>query len=175
MWPAARATRSRSLRWCALGGALYLATACGHSGSFEHLVFRNAHTAFRIGPLPGFTRSTGPDSNLAFTRAGQGVIGVHSTCSGYDDVPAAALAGHLLFGTTEREYLLDELAQVDGRDARHQRVRAKLDGVPVELELYVLVKGGCVYDLTHARPPGTGDSARRRFTDFVAAFTVLEP
>lgn len=146
---------------------------CGTASQFDGTVYQSESTRFSVGPLPGWTRVEDTDSNLAFRRDGMGVIGVHSTCEGYDDVPPQALANHLLFGTTDRNYVLDETAPVDGRDARHVLVDASLDGVRIELEFFVLIKDGCVFDLTHARPAGSTEAVRGQFRAFVDKFAVL--
>lgn len=167
--------RRRRAATAVVTAMLSLLGACGGGPSFDGSVLRKAHTAYRVGPLSGFERVDAGDNDLAFSRPGMGVIGVHATCGDYDDVPPQALAGHLLFGTTHRRYLIDEEAQVDGRQARHMLVDAMLDGAPVELEVYVLVKNGCVYDLTHARAGNPQPAARQTFDAFVAAFAVLKP
>jgi len=152
-----------------------LAYGCSTTSSqFDGTVYQNESTRFSVGALPGWTRVEETDSNLAFRRDGMGVIGVHSSCEDYEDVTPQVLANHLLFGTTERKYVLDETAPVDGRDARHVLVEASLDGVRLELEIFVLVRDGCVYDLTHARPAGSGEPVRGPFLEFVGAFAVLD-
>jgi hypothetical protein len=55
----------------------------------------------------------------------------------------------------------------------HRRVVAKLDGVPLALDLYVLKKDECLYDLVYLAPP---DSAARGAADFarvVAGFDTV--
>ena len=56
---------------------------------------------------------------------------------------------------------------MDGREALRTVARAKLDGVPRELELVVLKKDGCVYDFALVAPPG------RPFTDAQATFRAM--
>ena len=43
-----------------------------------------------------------------------------------DDVPLLALTDHLIMGTTGREIASQETLSLDGREAMHTRLRAKL-------------------------------------------------
>jgi hypothetical protein len=147
----------------------------GGSGSFRDGVYEDAHARYRVGALPSsWQRVELDDNDLAFHRRGMGTISVNSTCEDYEDVPGTALVNHLLFDTTERTFLREEEVTLDGRGARHVIVQVELDGVPVELELFVLKKDGCVFDLGHVRSRSAGPAARRSFLGFVARFAVLE-
>ncbi len=57
-------------------------------------------------------------------------------------------------GTTEREFDAQDTVPFDGREALHTLLRAKLDGVPMQYDIYVMKKDGCVYDLVYVAPPG---------------------
>jgi len=154
--------------------ALLLMVGCGGS-SLRNGVYADEHARYRIGPLPpGFRRVEVGDNDLAFHHRGDGTISVNATCSNYEDVPLNALVNHLLFETTERKFIVEETVTLDGRAARHVVVRAELDGVPIELELYVMKKDGCVIDLSHIRTIDASPAAREVFRAFVARFALLE-
>jgi hypothetical protein len=126
---------------------------------------------YRVGRLGApWERVRMADNDLSFHREGAGSISVTATCEGYDDVPAEALLNHLLFGTTNRTYVLDEDVTLDGRGARHALVDAELDGVPVRIEVYVVVRGGCVFDLSYVS--GRDAHVRAEFSRFVAGFQI---
>jgi hypothetical protein len=147
---------------------------CG-GATFRDGVYRDEHATYRIGTLPeGFRQVEVDDNDLAFHRDGHGTISVNTTCTDYEDVPLPALVNHLLFDTTERRFVLEETVTLDGRAARHVVVAAELDGVPVELELYVMKKDGCVIDLSHVRTSRASEAARASFRAFVARFALLE-
>jgi hypothetical protein len=132
---------------------------------------RHAEVAYLVGELgPAWQRADVAGSDLVFHREGHGSIAVTATCHDYDDVPVEALVQHLLFGSTERVYLTDEEVTLDGRGARHTLVKAELDGVPVQLEMYVLVRDRCVFDLSHVGRAGAPSDPD--FTRFVQAFHV---
>ena len=72
-----------------------------------------------------------------------------------EDVPLAALTQHLFLRFTEREIVEQAVVPFDRREAMRTVVIAKLDGVPMKFDVWVLKKDGCVYDLDYmaaARP-----------------------
>lgn len=163
---------TRPSPWLAL--ALLLTSGCAGS-SLHSGIYTDAQARYRIGPLPsGFERVEVSDNDLAFYKRGQGTISVNATCTDYEDVPLTALVNHLLFETTERTFVIEETVTLDGRAARHALVRAELDGVPIELELYVMKKDGCVIDLSHIRAQEASAAAREAFRAFVMGFSLLE-
>jgi hypothetical protein len=138
---------------------------------FDGERFHKRAVDYRVGRLSAaWERTRIADNDLSFHRAGAGSISATATCEGYDDVPEAALLNHLLFGTTQRTYLVEEDVTLDGRGARHAVVDAELDGVPVRIEVYVVVRGGCVFDLSYVS--GRDASARADFAHFVAGFQI---
>jgi hypothetical protein len=156
------------------GFALCWLAACGGAG-FQDGVYSDANTRYRVGALPPPWQAVSAEGNdVAFYRAGMGTIAVNSTCTEYDDVPLSALVNHLLFDTTERRVLVEETVTLVGRGARHLILNLELDGVPLQLELYVLRKNGCVFDLSHVRARTTDAVARETFVAFVQNFDVLK-
>jgi hypothetical protein len=157
----------------ALALALTL-SACASTGGFHDRIFDDGTVRYRVGALvPGFERIEVGDNDLAWHDRGLGTISVNATCSGYDDVPTSALLNQLLFGTTERQFRLDETATLDGRAARHAIVDVEMDGVPVRLNVYLMRKDGCVYDLTHVGALEQAARAQPVFEHFVSEFAVL--
>ncbi len=149
--------------------------ACGGGATFRDRTYSDDFTRYRVGALSAAWQPIAAEGNdLAFHRRGMGTIAVNSTCTEYDDVPLSALVNHLLFDTTERQVRLEETVTLVGRGARHVLVDLELDGVPVQLELYVLRKDGCVYDLSHVRARTAPLAARDTFLAFVRRFDVLE-
>jgi hypothetical protein len=159
--------------WFAL--SCLLATGGCATASLRDGIYVDEHARYRIGALPaGFERVEAPDNDLAFHRRGDGTISINTTCTDYEDVPLPALVNHLLFDTTERRFAIEETVTLDGRAARHVLVHAELDGVPIELELYVMKKDGCVIDLAHIRSSQASAGARDIFRAFVLRFALLE-
>ena len=152
-----------------------LAAGCGTSQSFQGRVFDNGTVRYRVGALDaGFETISVGDNDLAWHHAQLGTISVNSTCKQYEDVPAPALVNQLLMGTTERVYRVEETVTLDGRAAQHLLADVQLDGVPITIDVYLVVKDGCVYDLTHVAGRERAEQARPLFERFVRSFAVLE-
>lgn len=164
----------RFSRWlCGLSGLCL--GACATSTSFHDRIFDDGTVRYRVGALaPQFTRVEVGDNDLAWHDRALGTISVNSTCRNYEDVPASALLNQLLFGTTARNFRVEEITTLDGRAARHVIVDVELDGVPVILNVYLLQKDGCVYDLAHVASQAQAERARPVFEAFVREFKVIE-
>jgi hypothetical protein len=66
--------------------------------------------------------------------------------------------------------LAEERVPMRGREALHRRVRAKLDGALLVLDLYVLKKDDCLYDLVYLAPPATALRGAADFARLVGGF-----
>lgn len=161
----------------AISIALTLALGCamGCAGaSFRNGVYEDENVRYRVGALGSAWRRVDVEGDdLAFRRAGFGTISVNSTCTDYEDVPTTALLNHLLFETRARRFLVEEDVTLDGRGARHVIAQVELDGVPVELEIFLLKKDGCVFDLVHVCGVPAPAGASEEFEAFVQRFAVL--
>ena len=147
--------------------------ACGSSTPkprYADGTFARGTERFHVDPPASWEQVTTP-GDLAFRApAGDAVIAANATCRGHNDGPLPVLANDLVIGTTERKYLLEETTWIDGREALHQVVQLRIDGVPLIYDLYVLKKDGCVYDLTLITPPAAYERAADTFVGFVAGF-----
>jgi len=167
------------LSWLAWSACLSFALGCGGSHrSFDGSIYRSGQVAFRVeAPPSGWRQIQLDDAALAYRDdAHDAVILVNGRCGGKDDdTPLPALTGHLIMGTTEREFLKEETVPFDGREARHTVLRAKLDGVPRVYDIYVAKKDGCVYDFVHVSPSVQGREADvdAEFARFVGGFRTL--
>ena len=96
---------------------------------------------------------------------------VNARCRSADArTPLLALTTQLLIGSTEREVARQEVEPFDGREALHTTLRAKYDGVPMQLDVYVLSKDGCTYDFVRVAPKSDGEPA---FEGWVRGFRTL--
>ena len=90
-----------------------------------------------------------------------------------DDAEIASLrtlTEHLLIGYTERQTQLSQAVPLARREALHTVVLAKLDGVPVVLDLYVLKRNGCIFDLSYSASPERHALGAPDFERFVMGF-----
>ncbi|WP_342377916.1 hypothetical protein NVS55_01260 [Myxococcus stipitatus] len=158
-------------RMTLLLGVLAFLGGC-HRVTFEDSVLSKPEVRYRVGPLPkAWSRVWLEDNDLAFAEAGTGrALSVNATCKGHDDPPLQVLTRHLLMGFTERREVSQGLITLDGREALRSRFLAKMDGVPVELELVVLKKDNCVFDFTYVAPPGLAEERMPDFDALLAGF-----
>ncbi len=163
--------RSRRPRWIPLLFPVATLLGCGHADSFDGRVLRKPGVEIQVGPIPaGWRRIRVDGADLAFrddARGGSVLFDVR--CGGRDeDAPLSVLTGHLIMGTTEREFDAQDTVPFDRREALHTLLRAKLDGVPMQYDLYVMKKDGCVYDFVYVAPPGRFAEGASEFEGFVA-------
>jgi hypothetical protein len=155
---------------------LTLVAGCGHTKSvWDDAANRlcQGATCLRVGELgPGWEVVRREAAQVGFyNRAVGGVIQVNASCrDDAQNAPLEALTRQLLIGYTERKVLAEETIPFAGREARHTRVQAKLDGVPMVLDLYVLKRDGCIYDLSYAAPPDRYAAGAGDFQRFVGGF-----
>lgn len=153
--------------------------SCAHADSFDGHVLHKSGVTVRVGEVPsGWRRITVDGADLAFRddrRSGSALFDVRCD-SRNDDAPLSVLTDHLIMGTTEREFDSQETVPFDNREALHTLLRAKLDGVPMQYDLYVMKKDGCVYDLVYVAPPdrfAEGAADFERFAGSMRAGTPL--
>lgn len=163
MWP------RRLIVWC-LGVALGCSGASGVS--VQGSTVSTGELSYTFGPVaPSWRPLTIENNDAAWVDdATRGTVHVDHTCERSQDTPLPALVNHLLLGFTEREFVSEETVPFDGREARHVVVRARLDGVPRVIELYVMKKDGCVFDLGYVAPPDRYDAGRGAFDAFARGF-----
>jgi len=158
--------------WVLLPGA----AGCG-GPTFSQGIYDDGIVRYRVGdPGPGWQRVEVMDNDraLAFHNDQLGAtVSINATCEEYEDVPDEALLNHLLFGMRERVFRVDETITLDGRGALHAVVDVELDGVPVTLEVYLVRKDGCVYDLTLIASRQEFEPARGALARLTARFHVL--
>ena len=100
-----------------------------------------------------------------------GVISSSATCrDDADAAPLTSLTEQMFIGYTDRHVERQETVRLDERDALRTRATAKLDGVPVSLDLYVLKRNGCIFDLSYAGPLDRARSGSADFQRFVGGF-----
>lgn len=176
MTPAAPLIRS-----LAIGFAVTTALAsAGCSGAskpgFDGTTYRSGPIAFQVGSVPSkWRRVDVTDASLAYRDDVHAAsILLNARCHSPDDgTPLVALTNHLVMGSTMREVAAQEAEPFDGREALHTKMRAKWDGVPMALDIYVMKKDGCVYDFVYMGDPSGFDSGSKDFEGFVKGFRTL--
>jgi hypothetical protein len=156
--------------------ALGALVGCGAPQSFDGTTYRQGRLAFRVGPIPPQWKSVKlQGAALAFRDEPHGAsILLDARCDHEDtDTPLAALTDHLLSGTTERQFDVEETVPFDAREARHTMLHAKLDGVLLAYDVYVLKKDGCTYDFVFVASTDGFEAGRPSFQRFALGFSSL--
>lgn len=170
--PLARDRRCLAAWLCLCAAALL---SCS-GAQFDGTVYQGDGFVFRIPPPPDhWERIDHSHAALAFRDPeSSGTIMINGRC-GLDgeDVPLTALTNHLFLQFTDREIHRQEVVPFDGREAMHTELTAKLDGVPMRFDVWVLKKDGCVYDLIHLAPPAAADRGSASFTQLVKGFSTV--
>jgi hypothetical protein len=163
----------RNLALCFLVVLVVVAIApgCAHGDVLQGGVLHKGDLRVELGPVPSSWRRVEVDgADLAFrddARDGSALFDVR--CRGRDDdAPLAILTQNLIMGTTDRDFESQEVVPFDRREAMHTRLRAKLDGVPMQYDIYVMKKDGCLYDLVFVAPPDHFVEGAADFGRFVA-------
>jgi len=155
------------------GVALTALLSCA-GGRFEAGVYRDSQTAYRIGSLdPAWIRFSLSGSNLAFRHPGGGSIVVNSTCRGIKDLPLDVLVNQSLFGVEQKREFSRQTFTLDGRLALRVRLSGAMDGVPVDMDLVVLKKDDCTYDLQLVAGEAVFPDRDSDFWAFVQGFEQL--
>lgn len=176
-----------ALAWTAIAAAVaavvaslaILVTGCAHAPR-GHVEARGDHdrvcagdVCYRIGALDERWRLVHQEGASVgyYSDAVGGVIEANATCrDDADAAPLPALTRQLLIGYTERHVEEQKTVPLDEREALRTRVSAKLDGVPMTLELYVMKRNGCIFDLSYAAPPDAFPRGADDFQRFVGGF-----
>ncbi len=149
---------SASSRWPAVALVTLVAffAACGGTQHFDGRAYRGASVSFDVPAVPpDWRRVAVAAADLAFRDdAREGSILIDGRCGRRDeDVPLTSLTQQLILGTTERDFVTEETIPFDAREALHTILRAKLDGVLMQYDVYVFKQDGCVYDFVYVAPP----------------------
>jgi len=154
---------------------LWVATSCSAT-AFDGSLYRGEGFAFQIPPIPTeWSRLDASEAALAFRdEANHGTVMLHGRCGlDGDDAPLVSLTQHLFLQFTEREIRTQEVVPFDGREAMHTVLDAKLDGVAMSYDVWVLKKDGCVYDLLYLAPSASFAAGRDTFAVLVRGFATV--
>jgi hypothetical protein len=158
----------------ALKFPLWLVVLLGCAGGrFEGNVYRNSQVAFQVAPLdPVWQQAHGADGDVVFHHPGGGAILTNAACD-VGDVPLDVLLNQSLFGVQDKKEQARESLTIAGREALRARLTGTMDGVPVAMDLVLLKKDGCVYDLQLVAGAATFAARDQDFEKFVQGFQVL--
>ncbi|GBD38198.1 hypothetical protein HRbin37_00443 [bacterium HR37] len=157
--------------------ARYYASSDTDEGKFKGRVYRSRDTAYSIGVLSeGWKRIDLRGGDIAFwNEALKATITVNSTCNErIGNEPLNNLVDSLLVGFSDKELERKEEVTVSGQRAIDTVYRGKVKDTYVKLNIVVLKKDNCVYDLTYASLPESFDLGIGEFREFVSQFRILK-
>ena len=100
---------------------------------------------------------------------------IDSDCSKRNqNVPLNALTAHLLIGMTDQDWIEQKTIPYENREAMVTTISLKVDGVKQKMQILVLKKEGCVFDIVMSTPE---DKFEKHLADFekVQKLFTLEP
>jgi hypothetical protein len=160
-----------------VAAAALLAVGCTPvRGRLSGDVYHDGKVAFRVGRLPGqWQRVQVGDGHLAFHHQAGGTILANVSCERFVDLSLDLLTNQLLYGVEARRELGRQRIPLDGRVALRTQMHGSLDGVPIALDLVVMKKDGCTYDLELAASPRDFPARQPDFEGFFAVFALAAP
>jgi len=99
-------------------------------------------------------------------------IMVNSTCGIEKRISPVALTNHLLIDMTHREIVSQEEVIIDGRTGLRTEIKARLDGAPVQMCIYIVQIDYCIYDMAYAAHPDYYLIHLVEFEEFLTDFHV---
>ena len=158
-----------------LAALLALSTGCAYRPASKSAIC-SGMDCYEVGPLEKEWKSVTQKDGAAgyYNAANGGIILSYASCR--DDAeatPLSSLTAHMLVGYSERRERSSALISFAHREALRSVIDAKLDGVPIVLDLYVFKSNGCIFDLSFVAPPASYDAGLADFRRFVEGFQQL--
>ena len=154
---------------CAFGPTRFKGVMSYRSGR----VYLKHDRYYRVGKLPrGWRRMKTKARAISFyNRDLKSSISTDAFCgASVGDRPLDSLGGEVISALDERKVVEEVPFTLDGRGALRQRAEGNLDGVSVVLDLVVIKKSGCVFDMYAIMPPEFVDEVAEPFETFFRAF-----
>ena len=154
-------------------GLLAGLAACAGTGSLRGSDYQRGAVHYRVGTLPAeWRRIHVRGADLVFRHQQGGTLMVSAQCPSSEDAPLEVLVNHLLFDIEHQKEHSRALLTVDGRAALRIQLDGELDGVRIALDLVVLKKDGCAYDLQLATSPQKLAARQPDFEAFLRGFST---
>ena len=154
---------------CVLGPSRFKGVLSYRSGR----VYIRHDRYYRVGKLPkGWRRmKTGARAISFYNQDLKSSISTDVFCGrSVGERSLDSLGGEFISVLEERTVTEEVPFTLDDRAALRQRAEGKLDGVPVVLDLVVVKKNGCVFDMYAVMPPDAVDQVAGPFEHFFQSF-----
>ncbi|MFH0799297.1 MAG: hypothetical protein V2A66_03850 [Pseudomonadota bacterium] len=137
------------------------------------VVFLKHNQTYRVGILPdGWERTHPPVRTISFYNPSlRSSIATDAYCGkSVGERRLETLGGEIISAFDDRHMQSETKFDLDGRGALRQRVSGKEDGVPVVVDLVIVKKDGCVFDMYAVMPPDADPAATADFEAFYGEF-----
>lgn len=155
-------------------GVLCLVSACA-AGRIAGEVYQDTQRGFQVRLPRGAWLPTALDgAALSFAWPElQAAMALRVDCRTAEAGELPWVARHLFFGLEESRVHERETLRLHDASAVRTRVRARLDGAPVEVEGVTIRRAGCLYDFMFVAPPSAFPRGRPDFAAFVQSWAPL--
>ena len=146
----------------------------GHGDTYYARRSDRNDATYRFGqPGPGWAPLQQKGVQVAwFDASTDAVIVLDSQCDEHGDSSLEQFTDHLRIDFREWEIVSQERTTLVQRDAVHSVVLASIVGVvKTQMELYVVKKNGCLFDLEYIAPPRNFEQGRAAFAQVVGGFS----
>jgi hypothetical protein len=168
---------------CVLGGGLGVRCLglgqIKNGGQVSHAkdnqVLQYPNGSFRVGELGSEWKlvETGIKAATWQHRITGATLSASASCPwNQEEAPLFILAQQAQASINQRTLLEQKSRTIDGREALYQRSRGKVDGVDLVLEIMVVKKNGCGYELTGIQSGISGAKPSVDFKRFFEGFRV---
>ncbi len=159
-------TSARALLFVFLGSGF----GCALLGSGEDPVKKNPGIKFQPPPNP-FAQSHISSADQVWQSESTGnTIAINSTCQEYSDLTLKDLQQNILGGIENLKVQSDKTVSFDGREAQRIVSVGSAEGVSISVDLLILKKNNCTYDLAYIARSKFYDDEHGIFETFLKRF-----
>jgi hypothetical protein len=159
---------------CAMHGILSFVfvvsvSGCALFGGGEEKINRAKN--YRVTPPKDWKEiDSSNQSDQAYKLPSGNVVTLTSSCKPNRSQSLDVLTRHLLLGARNVSYEKQDIYLIAGHEGLYSSVKAKMEGVPFSLELFVLPSNTCVFDFSLMSPKMISETDKADFISFFKSF-----
>ncbi|MEZ4751662.1 MAG: hypothetical protein R3B54_13870 [Bdellovibrionota bacterium] len=125
---------------------------------------------YHISPPKRWESTDKGNGDRAFKLKSGSLVAVSSSCNRHADADLQVLTRHLLIGVRNVVFIRQTYLEVNGAQGLYSSVRGEAGQDPIRFEIFVISKGGCIFDFTllNKKQISAGDVAE--FKQLVMSF-----
>ena len=157
---------------CALLAFFAACLGCAILGSGEDPVKKNPDIKFDS-PNKPYEKSHISSADHVWQSGLTGnTIAINSTCQQYNDLTLKNRQQNILAGIDNLKVQTDDTVTFDGREAQRIVSLGTADGVPISVDLIILKKNNCTFDIAYIARTKTYKEEHLTFEKFLTGFHV---